>query len=357
MRIAGEDINIQMTLLVFAVGLAGGLFAKFTGLPLPMLLGSVVAVGAISILGFEPGGAPPKVPAWLRLGFIPVIGLSIGAAFTPDVLREAKGWLPSLLSLVLFVPIAHYASYNFYRRVGGLPAPTAYFSAMPGGFIEAIQMGEEHGADGGLLAALQFLRLILTIILVPLAFAALSGGAVGSAAGVMMPGGKGLLDAPEVLGQAAAAIAGFLLGRKLHFPAAALTGPLLIAGLGHLAGVLESSPPRWLIDLTQLIVGTALGTRFVGMVPRTFLRMLWLALLNILLMISLAVGAALILHAAVDERIEAVVLAFAPGGLAEMSLVALSLHLSVLYVTAHHILRIMLAVTVARIFVSHLPRD
>ena len=134
MQIAGEDINIRMTLLVFAVGLAGGLIAKLTGLPLPMLLGSVVAVGAISILGFEPGGAPPKVPAWLRLGVIPIIGLSIGAAFTPDVLREAKGWLPSLLSLVLFVPIAHYASYNFYRRVGGLSGPYRLFQRDAGRF-------------------------------------------------------------------------------------------------------------------------------------------------------------------------------------------------------------------------------
>jgi uncharacterized membrane protein AbrB (regulator of aidB expression) len=45
-----------------------------------------------------------------------------------------------------------------------------------------------------------------------------------------------------------------------------------------------------------------------------------------------------------------VFLAFAPGGLAEMALVALSLEISVIYVTVHHILRIILAVLLARAF-------
>ena len=45
----------------------------------------------------------------------------------------------------------------------------------------------------------------------------------------------------------------------------------------------------------------------------------------------------------------AVFLAFAPGGLAEMSLIALSLQMSVVYVTAHHVARIVLSVTIAQI--------
>ena len=49
------------------------------------------------------------------------------------------------------------------------------------------------------------------------------------------------------------------------------------------------------------------------------------------------------------EPLAAAFLAFAPGGLAEMSLVALSLNMSVIYVTAHHVLRIVLAVSFAKL--------
>ena len=41
-------------------------------------------------------------------------------------------------------------------------------------------------------------------------------------------------------------------------------------------------------------------------------------------------------------------LAFAPGGVSEMSLVALSLHVSAVFVSLHHMVRIVLAVVVAR---------
>ena len=63
----------------------------------------------------------------------------------------------------------------------------------------------------------------------------------------------------------------------------------------------------------------------------------------------LALGFAFALHALVGEPVAAVFLAFAPGGLAEMSLIALSLNLSAIYVTAHHVARIVLAVTAAKI--------
>jgi uncharacterized membrane protein AbrB (regulator of aidB expression) len=59
------------------------------------------------------------------------------------------------------------------------------------------------------------------------------------------------------------------------------------------------------------------------------------------------------LHGFVDQNWTAVFLAFAPGGLAEMSLIALSLQISVIYVTAHHVLRIVLAVLAARYLAGH----
>lgn len=356
LRLAGEDIHLTMTATIFAVGIAGGFAAKLAGLPLPMLLGSVLSVGALSILGVKPGGVSPKMPSWLRLIFIPLIGLSIGAAFTPEILHEARRWWPSLLALGVYIPLVHYAGYHGFRLTGGLSKVTAYYSAVPGGLLECIAMGEENGADVKMLTALQFLRLILTVMLVPLAFSVLNGGALGSAAGVTIASG-GPLTAAEVFWQAAAAIAGYFIGKRLNLPAYIVTGPILVSGLGHLTGFLLAAPPRWLIETTQLVIGVSLGSRFAGMLPRTFLRALWLAFLNMAMTMLLAMGMGVLLHEAVDERIEAVVLAFAPGGLAEMSLVAIGMQISVLYVSAHHVARIVLSVSVARLFARTIPPE
>lgn len=357
-KIAGEDIHPGTLFLTFAVGIAGGFGFKAIGMPLPMLLGSVVTVGALAIFGFKPGGQPPKVPFWLRFFFIPIIGLSIGAAFTPEILDEIGRWWPSLLALFLYIPLAHYAGYWGYYRLGGLSQNTAYFAGVPGGLLECIAMGEEAGADVRMLTALQFMRLILTIMLVPLAFSLLNGIAVGSAAGAQIQAPIGaVLDTPEVIKQVLICVLGFFGGRKLRMPAFIITGPILASGIGHLSGIITASPPRELIEATQLVIGVSLGTRFVGMRANAFFKALVLAFCNICVTMALAIITALLIHALVGEKIEAVVLAFAPGGLAEMSLVAISLHISVVYVAAHHVLRIILSVAVAKAFAHKIPPD
>ncbi|GAA6187786.1 AbrB family transcriptional regulator [Litorivita sp. NS0012-18] len=356
-RLFGEDIHIGMTLAIFAAGIIGGLVATVIGSPLPMLLGSLTFVGALAIFGFAPGGQPPKVPIWLRLLFIPIIGLSIGATFTPEVFSEMRKWWPSLLALTLYIPLTHYFGYIGYRRVGKISGSTAYYAAVPGGLLECIAMGEEAGADVRMLMALQFLRLILTIMLVPLAFSVVSGNPVGSAGGMQIATAAAPFTGAEVALQAMTAAFGALIGKRLKFPAYIITGPILFSGIGHLTGIIQSAPPVWLISITQLIIGVSLGTRFVGMQLRAFFKALWLALINILATMVIAMAMGLLLHQLVGERVEAVVLAFAPGGLAEMSLVALSLHISVVYVTAHHVLRIILSVSVAKMFAHRVPPD
>ena len=60
-----------------------------------------------------------------------------------------------------------------YRHIGRFDRETAYFSATPGGLIEAITLGEEAGGDPATLTLLQFSRLLVCIITVPLAFTVL----------------------------------------------------------------------------------------------------------------------------------------------------------------------------------------
>lgn len=333
--------------LTLALGAAGGLVARALGLPLPLLLGSLCAVGAAAAFRLRPFGRPVEAPQGLRLFLVPVIGLAIGGAFTPDVIAEAPRWWPSLVALCLFLPLAHVLGYLIFRRLGGLSRPTAWFGATPGGLIESVALGDEAGADPQILVLLQFLRLILTIALVPAGFTWLTGHAVGSAAGPA--GAADPLGVPDMLVLAAAGIAGVWLGRSLRLPGHVMTGPVALSALAHLTGLADGVPPGWLIGITQIGIGSMLGARFAGL-PRGALPLAArLSALNMLAALVLAFGFAWPVAELSGQPVAAVFLAFAPGGLAEMSLIALSLHMSVVYVTAHHIARIMLSVTFARL--------
>ena len=74
-----------------------------------------------------------------------------------------------------------------------------------------------------------------------------------------------------------------------------------------------------------------------------------LALLHVLILLAAGALIGALLGGAVSQSIEAVILAFAPGGVVEMSLVAVSLEISVVYVTTHHVLRILLTVFFAQL--------
>ncbi len=354
-QIRNAEVYPVTAALTFLIAAAGGFLATLLGLPLPMLLGSVLAVGAASYIGIRPGGRDPGIPLVLRLFFIPIIGISIGGAFTPQVFKEALAWWPSLLALFLYIPLAHWVGYRSYRLLGRLDKCTAYYSAVPGGLLEVIMMGEESGADRQMLTILQFMRLILCIMLVPLGFQLFEGMAVGSSAGasIGLPGVE--LGPWDVAVLAASAAVGFWVGRRFRLPAGVITGPILVSGIVHLAGLTQAAPPGWSIQLTQLVIGATLGARFVGLQTPVLWKAFRLALFNILFTLALALAAGFGLAGLVDENWEAVVLAFAPGGLAEMSLVAVSLQISVIYVTAHHVLRIILSVTVAKTFGRRIP--
>jgi uncharacterized protein len=339
-------------LLTYVLGAAGGVAAKALHLPLPMLLGSLLAVGGAAILGLKPFGHLPQAPQRIRMIFVPIIGVAIGAAARPEILEEAWEWIPSLLILSVFIPAVHYLGYRMLVATGRVDRLTAFYGTAPGGLVETVQMGEEAGADIQMLAMLQFLRLILTIVIVPVAFTLMEGHAVGSAGGAAVAGyGLGLMDIAILLG---CAVVGAIIGLRLKLPAGHVLGPILLSGAAHVAGLTQSVPPGWLVAAAQVVIGTSLGVRFAGMPKRRILDALGLAVMNGTLTIGGAALLAWAIAGVAQEPARAVFLAFAPGGLVEMGLIALSLNMSILYVTAHHLLRIILAVSFVRLFCGRL---
>ena len=341
-------VDVQAVCVTLALGAGGGLVAHALHLPLGYLLGSLMVTGIIAAAGWRPLGKPITLPARLRFSFVPVIGVAIGGAFTPAVAGQALGWGPSQLALCLFVPVAHGLGFWIYRR-GGLSPLDAFFGAVPGGLIESVQLGEEAGADVRLLTVLQFLRLIGTIIAVPMIFWGITGHAVGSASGVALVGAGAALSVVDVAILVGCGIVGVLIGRGLRFPGWIITGPLAASALVHGVGWLEGVPPGWLIAVTQVVLGTGLGARFAGVERGMLRRAAGLAVVNGVAALGLAFVFAEAVHVVVGEPVAAAFLAFAPGGVAEMSLIALSLQMSVIYVTAHHVVRIVLAVSLAKL--------
>lgn len=331
--------------LCIALGAAGGWLFTLIGSPMPWMLGAITANALWCII--LPGRLNPvRFPEWLRNSFVVIIGVMIGGMFTPELLGRLPDWWPGVVALFLYTVAAQVAGYALLRRVGGYDEATAWFGAAPGGLIENIMLGEAAGGDVKTISALHFLRIVFVIAMVPLGFLVLTGEVVGSAAGVTFDPAHVAANGRDYALLIGVGALGWMIGKRLGIPAGHIIGPILLSGATHLSGVVEAQPPAFAVIAAQVVIGSSLGARFAGLTRAALVAAARLTALTASGALLLAFGFGAMLAPLTGERPEVYVMAFAPGGVIEMSLVALTIGANPVFVTTHHILRILLTVSV-----------
>ena len=318
------------------IGTVGGALFAWVNLPLAWMLGAMVATTVASL-----GGAKLYVPGPMRSIMVAIIGVLLGASFTPDVLDKAREWPLTIGCLLLHLGLLVGILFLYFHRMVGLDAPTAYFSATPGGLSEMVITGAAMGADDRTIALIHASRVLLVVLAVPLWFRFMTGVTTTPSSIGPSIGATGLLDI-VVLG--ACAIAGVVAGRLIRLPAYRLSGPLLASAIVHAAGLNEAAPPWEVVAVAQVVVGSAIGARFAGVSLRRVLGLMVAAVVSTVVMLAATIAFALGLAPATGIDWRSIVLAYAPGGLAEMSLIALSLGIETAFVATHHVIRIGLIV-------------
>ena len=327
---------------IFAAGLLGGIAAYWLGLPMPFMLGGIFGAASFVLWYERDEKRLPKLSRWVRLVFMSIIGAMIGSRFSPELLTLLPQFWISGLALIPYILLAHAGGYTIMRLLGGYEKLDAYFAALPGGIIDATALAEEAGADLRIVTTQHFIRIILVVTSIPLLFLFVQGSAVGSLAGQTLSTTEyDFLDVALIL---FIALAGLFIGQKTKLPVSHMLGPLLLALLLSVGGFVEIAIPPWLGHAAQYMVGTALGSQFSGVSRRLLIRGLGMGLLSGGYMLLLAATFATILVNYVPADFGALFISFAAGGLAEMSLIALSLNFNPVVVALHHLGRILLTV-------------
>ncbi|MBM3556255.1 MAG: AbrB family transcriptional regulator [Alphaproteobacteria bacterium] len=316
----------------FVLGGIGGAVFLWLRMPLPWMLGAMTftAVAALA-------GARPDMPRTLRNLFVTVLGVLLGSAFTPAILGRLAGWGMALAFLLAFAALVTWLGYRYFTRFARFDPITAFFASPPGGLGEMVVVGEAMGADARRVALVHGVRVYVVVMAIPLYFRFFGGYDPG-------PGGLGPAEAwpsiSEILVMAACGAAGWLMARRLALPAAHLLGPLILSAIAHLAGLSEARPPQEAVALAQIAIGAGVGARFIGYRVRDVGHIMALAAIWNVVLVVLAVAASLAIDRVLDIGFAPTLLMMAPGGLAEMTLIALALGIDVAFVSTMHILRI-----------------
>lgn len=330
--LSGKGEKLHRAALALSVGAIGAGVALWLNLPLAMLIGPLLAtmIGAVT-------GMNLAVPHPLRQAAIVVVAVSLSSKFTPDLLGHMALWPISLLAVLPFIILAAWPVHGYYRRVAGFDPATALLSAIPGGLQTMIMAGPELGGDERRIIMAQVLRLMLSVLAVSLVL----GTAIGlSRSQMAMFRVDTAIHWPALAGIVILAYAGFLLAQRFRVPAAQFMGVMPVLAPLYLGGWVEQDIPGPVMALCLWIVGASLGSRFSGIKLREMARFSGHSVVSVLIMLAVCLLFTVVLGVGLDLPMISVLLAFAPGGIVEMSLIALALDVDAGYVSVHHLLRI-----------------
>lgn len=293
-------------------------------------------------------GANLKAPAQLRGVMVPILGVMLGSGFSPAVFSKGADWGVTFVILPVFIVTAFGAAYMIYRRIGRYDPVTAFYSSAPGGVNDMIILGAEAGGDERRIAMAHAGRIFVVVTLVVFFYSfVLNVETSRDARAFVTFADVGLRDLAILT---ACAVAGALLGPKIGLPAPVILGPMILSAIVHLVGITDAPPPTIAVNATQLVMGTVIGCRFAGAAPRAVMKDLGLSLLVAGAMLLIAAPVAFSITSLTGIDIRETFLSFSPGGLPEMSLLALSLDADVAYIATVHILRIVLVIALAPVF-------
>lgn len=333
-----RGFDLRPFLFALGVGALGGALATYLDVPLGWMLGSMTFTTVTAL-----AGARQRIPDRLRVVTIGVLGVMVGSTFTPAIIDYLGAWAVTFALLFVFVVIGGAVSYVFFRRVAKYDHITAYFSGAPGGLTEMVVIGGTMGGDERVIALSQSMRILVVVLTLPVGMRVMAGVSRPTLSQFSGP----LLSVEDLAILLAASIVGYFAARAARFPAYALTGPMTASAIVHMAGITAAHPPAALVAIAQVIMGSVLGCRFAGASFAMLRRVFGYAAISTFLLMVVTLLVTLIGIHVSDASFPALLLALAPGGVAEMSLTALALHVDVAFVSTHHIVRIAMVVLLA----------
>ncbi|MFO1188036.1 MAG: AbrB family transcriptional regulator [Alphaproteobacteria bacterium] len=327
--------------LTTVLAAAGGAAANYLNWPLAWMLGALAVVVPAALAGVK-----VAMDAHVRIVMVYIIGVMIGSAFGPHILGSVVTWAPTLLGLAGYVVVGTVMSGIYFVRVARFERHTAFFAAFPGGLTQMAIIGGAMGADERAIALSHAVRIVLVVAGVPLFFS------IGM--NVHRPEVPHIsivdLHAFDGLIMVASALLGAALGHFSRIPAGYMIGPMIVSAAFHLTGVSAARPSDELVAAAQIILGASIGCRFYGAKVMTMLRTAAHSVVAAIILLAVTAVFVIALNPLTPVGIEALVLAYSPGGLTEMSLIALALGVDLAFVSSHHVVRIVLIMLIGPLF-------
>ncbi|MBZ6078627.1 AbrB family transcriptional regulator [Microvirga puerhi] len=308
----------------------GGLILDVLGVPAAWLSGSALAI----VLWGWAGRALP-MPRHLVDAAMLISGASMGAAVTPEAIAAMGRYPSSLILLVIAVMAISGTSALWLTRISGWRRDDAVLASVPGALSTVLAIAIDRNASVAPIAIVQNLRLFVLIALLPSAVVFSGGGASAALIGQGMP-----IQSPA--GMAFILIGGLVFGtilKQLKVAAPILLGAMLVSTISHGSERVTGVIPPVITTGGLVLIGMFIAERFRDIRRSTIRTTLIAAIGSFAIGMMVATAFAGLAAWLAGVSFANGLVAFAPGGLEAMTVLALVLGLDPIYVGIHHLVR------------------
>ena len=348
----GEARRVVVTLFI---ALATGYAFLRVGMPAPFMMGSLLGVWFIGA-AVRPLREQIGVARWFHIPVMLVLGVLIGSNFTIATIGNAAQWSVTMAAMIVATVIATGLGYLHLRASRGYSRQMAFLCTVPGGLTEVVVLARELVREDYAVALFHLIRITLVFLVTPLILAYLLGGGAVAASNATLEGLPGIMETEPLQAVAFVAIAGagYYAAKLVRLPVPHLLGPALLSSALHISGVVEIPRVQELVVLAQLVIGGAVGSRLAKVRFQGLLGYMRDGLMNTMIVLAVYLFAAFGMAGllGVDELL--MWLAFVPGGVYEITLLALLFGFDLAFVAFHHTTRVLL-VYFALAFVAARP--
>jgi uncharacterized protein len=321
--------HILSNLRIVGISGLGGWACSLAGIPAPWLTGAMLASAVcVSALRWRGPSRPVADTAML------LCGLLLGSTATPEALQAAARYPGSLGMMVLAVIGIMVVTGGYLVQFARWPRMDALLAAAPGALSAVMAIAYERHIPLSRIAIIQLFRLFALVALLP-SLVVYSGIAP---ADLRAPTAK-IVSAGGLMVLGAAGIATAMLFERLRMTAPVILGATLASAVLHGGGWVEGTLPPEVAILGFVLLGSAMGGRFGAVTPGGLVSAMPVAFIAFATSMAVAMGLAWPAAWLAGVPYATAVVAFAPGGLEAMAVLAFALGLDPLYVGAHHLLR------------------
>ena len=330
-------------ILVILVSIPSAIIADYFNVPLAWMIGPMImtSIGALA-------GLKIIMPRLALSSVLIILGLYIGNYIDQNLFNQMLDWIWTTLIMLIYIIISIYVVSKYLQKFSGYQEKASIFSAAPGALGPLIILAEYEKSDLSQVATSHLIRLIIIITVFPFII-------VSSSDQEALIINDYIYVVQDHLDLALLIIGSLILifiFDKIRVPAALLSGTLVASGILQITEIASYKLPETTINFCLLVLGASVGCRFANKTIKEIANNSLHSIVATVILVILGLLAAYFANFFVENSLMTLILAFCPGGIYEVAVIAIAFDLEPDFVAFHHIIRLLFILFTVPVFLK-----